>query len=85
MTGDYTNQIIAATPGLLRLGSYRDPDVAIEIFAGLGQSTSTTRPSHKSNLCGRDRTSIPPATLPGSPTFLRGASRGSRALGPYRR
>jgi hypothetical protein len=34
MGGDDTNQIIAATPGLLRLGSYRDPDVAIEVFAG---------------------------------------------------
>jgi len=34
MGGDHTNQIIAATPGLLRLASYRDPDVAIEIFAG---------------------------------------------------
>ena len=34
MSGDHTNQIIAATPGLLRLGSYRDSDVAIDIFTG---------------------------------------------------
>jgi len=40
MGGDHTNQIIAATPGLLRLGSYRDPDVAIEIFAGPDGSAS---------------------------------------------
>ncbi len=40
MGGDHTNQIIAATPGLLRLASYRDPDVAIEIFAGLDRSAS---------------------------------------------
>lgn len=40
MGGDRANQIIAATPGLLRLGSYRDPDVAIEIFAGPDGSAS---------------------------------------------
>jgi hypothetical protein len=40
ISGDHTNQIIAATPGLRRLGSYRDPDVAIEIFAGPDRSTS---------------------------------------------
>jgi SAM-dependent methyltransferase len=40
ISGDHTNQIIAATPGLRRLGSYLDPDVAIEIFAGPDRSTS---------------------------------------------
>jgi hypothetical protein len=40
MGGDHTNQIIAATPGLLRLGSYRDPDVAIEVFGGPDRSAS---------------------------------------------
>jgi hypothetical protein len=34
MGGDHANQIIAATTGLRPLGNYRDPDVAIEIFAG---------------------------------------------------
>jgi hypothetical protein len=43
MSGDHTNQIIAATPGLLRLDSYRDPDVAIEIFTGPDQSASKQR------------------------------------------
>ncbi|MDT5370396.1 MAG: hypothetical protein QOC62_4827 [Mycobacterium sp.] len=47
MGGDHANQIIAATPGLLRLASYRDPDVAIEIFAGPDRSASddSARPS----------------------------------------
>jgi hypothetical protein len=40
MGGDRTNQIVAATSGLLPLGSYRDPDVAIEIFAGPDSSAS---------------------------------------------
>jgi hypothetical protein len=40
MGGDHTNQIIAASPGLLRLGSYRDPDEAIEIFTGPDRSAS---------------------------------------------
>ena len=32
MTGDQTNGVIAATPGLHRIGGYRDEDVAIEVF-----------------------------------------------------
>jgi hypothetical protein len=32
MTGDQTNGVIAATPGLHRIGGYRDEDVAVEIF-----------------------------------------------------
>ncbi len=32
MTGDQTNGVIAATPGLHRIGGYRDLDVAIEVF-----------------------------------------------------
>jgi hypothetical protein len=40
MGGDHTNRIIAASAGLLRLGSYRDPDEAIEIFTGPDRSAS---------------------------------------------
>ena len=32
MTGDQTNDVIAATPGVHRIGSYRDDDVAIDVF-----------------------------------------------------
>ena len=32
MTGDQTNDVIAATPGLHLIGSYRDDDVAIDVF-----------------------------------------------------
>jgi hypothetical protein len=32
MTGDETNDVIAATPGLHRIGGYRDDDVAVDIF-----------------------------------------------------
>jgi SAM-dependent methyltransferase len=32
MSGDDTNDVIAATPGLHQLGSYRDADLAIEVF-----------------------------------------------------
>jgi cyclopropane fatty-acyl-phospholipid synthase-like methyltransferase len=32
MSGDHANDIIAATPGLHLIGSYRDADVAIEVF-----------------------------------------------------
>ena len=32
MTGDHTNDVIAATAGLHQLGSYRDADLAIEVF-----------------------------------------------------
>jgi predicted TPR repeat methyltransferase len=32
MTGDETNSVIAATPGLHRIGGYRDDDVAIDVF-----------------------------------------------------
>lgn len=32
MTGDQTNDVVAATPGLHRIGGYRDDDVAIDVF-----------------------------------------------------
>ncbi len=32
MTGDQTNDVIAATPGLHRIGGYRDEDVVIDVF-----------------------------------------------------
>ncbi|HZA09487.1 SAM-dependent methyltransferase [Mycobacterium sp.] len=32
MSGDHANDIVAATPGLHMIGSYRDADVAIEVF-----------------------------------------------------
>lgn len=32
MTGDHTNDVIAATPGLHLIGGYRDEDVAIDVF-----------------------------------------------------
>src|ERR1700709_218854 len=32
MTGDETNDVIAATPGLHRIGGYRDDDVGVDIF-----------------------------------------------------
>ncbi|MEH3143139.1 MAG: SAM-dependent methyltransferase [Mycobacterium kyogaense] len=42
MTGDQANEIIAQTPGLHRLGGYRDDDVAIDVFdTGRGDSVAT--------------------------------------------
>ncbi len=32
MTGDHTNDVVAATPGLHLIGGYRDDDVAIDVF-----------------------------------------------------
>jgi hypothetical protein len=32
MTGDRAHDVIAATPGLHLIGSYRDNDVVIEVF-----------------------------------------------------
>jgi SAM-dependent methyltransferase len=32
MTGDHANDIVGATPGLHLIGSYRDADLAIEVF-----------------------------------------------------
>jgi hypothetical protein len=32
MSGDQTNEVIAATPGLHRIGGYRDDDVVIDVF-----------------------------------------------------
>jgi SAM-dependent methyltransferase len=40
MGGDRANRIIADTTGLRPLGNYRDPDVAIEIFAAPDRSAS---------------------------------------------
>jgi SAM-dependent methyltransferase len=41
MTGDHTNDVIAATSGLHLIGSYRDADVAIEVFdTGSGASVA---------------------------------------------
>lgn len=43
MTGDQTNGVIAATPGLHRIGGYRDMDVAIEIFDTATSESVATR------------------------------------------
>jgi SAM-dependent methyltransferase len=32
LTGDHANEVIGATPGLHMIGSYRDDDVAIDVF-----------------------------------------------------
>jgi hypothetical protein len=32
MTGDETNDVVAATPGLHRIGGYRDDDVVVDVF-----------------------------------------------------
>lgn len=41
MTGDHTNDVVGATAGLHQIGSYRDQDVAIEVFAtGSGASVA---------------------------------------------
>ena len=32
LTGDMAHDVIAATPGLVRLGGYRDGDVVIDVF-----------------------------------------------------
>ncbi len=41
LTGDAANQVIAETPGLTRLGGYRDADVVIDVFdTGPGQSVA---------------------------------------------
>lgn len=32
MSGDHANDLIAATPGLYLINSYRDNDVAIDVF-----------------------------------------------------
>ena len=32
ISGDHANKVIAATPGLHQIGSYRDADVAIDVF-----------------------------------------------------
>jgi hypothetical protein len=32
MSGDKTNEVIAATPGLHRIGGYRDDDVTVDVF-----------------------------------------------------
>jgi nodulation protein S (NodS) len=43
MSGDQTNGVIAATPGLHRIGGYRDMDVAIEIFDTATSDSVATR------------------------------------------
>lgn len=41
LTGDAANQVIAETPGLTRLGGYRDADVVIDVFdTGPGHSVA---------------------------------------------
>ncbi|MBW0018447.1 MAG: methyltransferase domain-containing protein [Mycobacterium sp.] len=41
LTGDQANNVIASTPGLASLGSYRDDDVVIEVFTtGDGRSVA---------------------------------------------
>lgn len=42
MTGDQANAVIAATPGLVSMGVYRDADVVIEVFdTGSGASVAS--------------------------------------------
>lgn len=43
MTGDQANGVIAATPGLHRIGGYRDEDVAIEVFDTATAESVATR------------------------------------------
>jgi hypothetical protein len=43
MTGDHTQDVIAATPGLHLIGSYRDADVAIEVFDTATPASVATR------------------------------------------
>jgi SAM-dependent methyltransferase len=43
LNGDRTNDVIAATPGLHLIGSYRDADVAIEVFDTAGPESVATR------------------------------------------
>ena len=41
LSGDAANAVIAATPGLKSLGSYRDRDVVIDVFdTGDGRSVA---------------------------------------------
>lgn len=41
MTGDEANAVIAATPGLISVGTYRDADVVIEVYdTGSGDSVA---------------------------------------------
>jgi 2-polyprenyl-3-methyl-5-hydroxy-6-metoxy-1,4-benzoquinol methylase len=43
LSGDQANNIIAATPGLHQIGSYRDADVAIDVFDTAAQSSVAER------------------------------------------
>lgn len=43
MSGDHANDLVGATPGLHQIGSYRDPDVAIEVFDTAGPASVATR------------------------------------------
>ena len=47
MTGDRTNEVIASTPGLHRIGGYRDDDVAIDVF-----DTATTSVAARTGVPG---------------------------------
>jgi SAM-dependent methyltransferase len=40
VTGDAAHRVIAATPGLLGVGSYRDDDVGIDVFTTRGTSVA---------------------------------------------
>ncbi|MCV7230356.1 nodulation S family protein [Mycolicibacterium komossense] len=40
LTGDEVHDIIAATPGLVSLGRYRDDDVVVEVFSADGASVA---------------------------------------------
>ncbi len=43
MSGDNANQVVAATAGLHRIGSYRDADVAIDVFDTDSDASVATR------------------------------------------
>ena len=54
LSGDAANAVIAATHGLKSLGSYRDRDVAIEVFdTGDGRSLATREGVSRSRLRSR--------------------------------
>jgi trans-aconitate methyltransferase len=43
MSGDQANEVVAATAGLHRIGSYRDADVAIDVFDTASAASVATR------------------------------------------
>ncbi len=43
MTGDETNDVVAATPGLHHIGGYRDDDVVVDVFDTASSASVATR------------------------------------------